>query len=252
MAQTGNSLPTSTVTQARVRLFEPTQRPSMRNGDWTETAWGKCRISGRLGQRHADVLETCMRMHESIRVDEDPNDSTPGITLLIDPARIRRELGSGQYSQEQLWLLLGDLRSATIEIVAPGMHIMGGLLNHVEKSQRTVHNPLTKGERYLWRLPLGKALIQLIQIDNPLWYKPGPLTKLQYGISQAVARHVLTHTNAPASGWTIDGLIHAVSDDTGSMALRNARRRLRADELGLNALDIVISGDRLTRATPAR
>ena len=54
---TGNKVaPTSTVLQARVMIYQPSRKPVQRMGEWMETRFGRCRVTGRLGQRHADIV----------------------------------------------------------------------------------------------------------------------------------------------------------------------------------------------------
>ncbi|MCU8035687.1 MULTISPECIES: hypothetical protein [unclassified Shewanella] len=65
---TGNEVvPTSTVLQARVMLYQPSLRPKEMQGDWISTSFGRCRVNGRLGQRHADVVEAIMYTAERKR-----------------------------------------------------------------------------------------------------------------------------------------------------------------------------------------
>lgn len=48
---TGNKVtPTSTALQARVILYQPSQRPLALKGQWMETSFGRCRVTGRLGK----------------------------------------------------------------------------------------------------------------------------------------------------------------------------------------------------------
>lgn len=230
MTKTGNKVaPTSTVLQARVLLFQPSQRPVQRTGEWLETEYGTCRVRGRLGQRHADVLEAILYVAERIR------DDGASIDLLVDPYQLRKNLGSEYYSHQGLLDLLADLRAATIEIITPelkktGDRIIGGLIDHVVPSPMTRTDPLTGEEREMWRVRLGVALITLLNKDLSLYYKPAPIAALRHGISQAVARHVLTHKIEPRGGWRLDTLIRAVAgDDANSQTMRNARRRVRED-----------------------
>ena len=97
---TGNRrVPTSTWVQARVALFQASQRPTRRVGEWqvrvTKKGERRVRVTGRLGQRHADVLEaicfTALRRRDVV---------DGGIELLVDPHQVRRVVagGRGQYS----------------------------------------------------------------------------------------------------------------------------------------------------------
>ncbi|MGC9127819.1 MAG: hypothetical protein ACP5GA_03695, partial [Acidithiobacillus sp.] len=49
--QRGGVVPTSTVHQARLRIFQPTRRPVALE-QVIETSWGRIRVKGRLGQQH--------------------------------------------------------------------------------------------------------------------------------------------------------------------------------------------------------
>lgn len=249
---TGNEVaPTSTALQARVALFQPSQRPKMLDEQIIKTKYGESTIKGRLGQRHADILEALLFCAEKKREISDG-----GIELLVDPAQIRKVLSDSRYSYEQMEKLLAELRAATITIRVDHLDfpIIGGLIDHVVPSQMTRHDPLSGGERNLWRVRLGIALVMLLENDLSLYYTPAPLARLKHGVSQAVARHVLTHKNTPAGGWHLDTLIKAVcGDNASSQEIRNGRRRIKEDaekllELGIN-LD---EHQRVKRATTAR
>ena len=76
----GNKVvPTSTSAQARVMIYQATQRPSMREANWMKTSFGRCSIQGRLGQRHADVVEAILYCAERRR---DVSDG--GVELLVE------------------------------------------------------------------------------------------------------------------------------------------------------------------------
>jgi len=252
---TGNRVaPTSTALQARVMIYQPSQRPQERAGQWMETDFGRCRVTGRLGQRHADIVESLLYVAERRREISDG-----GVELLVDPAKLRRTLSDHQYSHDRIKKLLRDLRAATVEIVTPeleqsGDSIIGGLIDHVIPSSMTRRDPLTGGERHLWRVRLGIALVMLMERDLSLYYPPAPIARLQYGISQAVARHVLTHKNNPVGGWYLDTLIRAVCGiAVSSMKVRNYRRRVKEDAGGLTEIGIEIDAtSRVRRVTAAR
>ncbi|MES9844140.1 MAG: hypothetical protein ABW131_05775 [Candidatus Sedimenticola sp. 6PFRAG5] len=159
---------------------------------------------------------------------------------------------------EQIQKLLAELRAACVEIETPGLmrtgeRIIGGLIDHVVPSSMTRPNPLTGGNRHLWRVRLGVALVMLMERDLQIYYDPAPITRLRHGISQAVARHILTHKHVPPGGWRLDTLIGATLGTTASSQdVRNARRRLKGDAKGLHDIGIEVDGDRVNRVTPAR
>lgn len=249
----GNEVtPTSTVTQARVMLYQASQRPCRREGEWLDTSFGRCRVTGRLGQRHADLVEAVLYCAERRR---DVSDG--GVELLVDPARLRKTLSDSRYSMTQIQKLLADLRAATVEIETPelmrsGERIIGGLVDHVVPSPMRRSNPLTGGERYLWRVRLGVALVMLLNRDLDLYYDPSPIARLQHGVSQAVARHVLSHRNEPAGGWHLDTVISAVAAPLSAKAMRDARFRLREDSENLSRIGLSIDGDRIRKAGPSK
>ena len=239
----GNAVtPTSTSAQARVMLYQPSQRPRLRAGDWTETSFGRCRIEGRLGQRHADVVEAILYCAERRR---DVSDG--GVELLVDPSRVRKTLSDSRYSHERLWSLLRECMSAVIEIETPNLRALGHLIDQVVESPMTRHDPLTGGERPMWRVRLGMALVLLLERDLSLYYDPAPIARLQHGISQAVARHILSHKTEPIGGWYLDTAIVAVAGKASSQDMRNGRRRLKEDADELKALGLILDGDRIKK-----
>lgn len=241
----GNAVtPTSTSAQARVMLYQPSQRPRLREGDWMDTSFGRCRVTGRLGQRHADIVEAILYCAERRR---DVSDG--GVELLVDPARVRKTLSDSRYSFTQIEKLLAELRAATITIETPQFDfpIIGGLIDHVIPSPMTRPDPLTGRERNLWRVRLGVALVMLLEHDLSLYYDPAPIARLQHGISPAVARHVLSHKVEPTGGWYVDTVIVAVAGTVPSKAMRDARFRLREDADELKALGLTLDGDRVRK-----
>lgn len=239
----GNKVtPTTTGAQARLMVYQPSQRPRLREGDWMETSFGRCRVVGRLGQRHADVLEAILHCAERRR-DIDGG----GVELLADPARVRKTLSDSRYSHERLWSLLRESMAAVIEIETPKFRALGHLVEHVVESSMTRPDPLTGGQRPMWRIRLGEALVMLLERDLSLYYDPAPIARLQHGISQAVARHVLSHSTQPAGGWLVDTVIVAVSGRLSSKAMRDARFRLKEDAEGLAELGILMDGERIKR-----
>jgi hypothetical protein len=211
------------------------------------TSWGLIRVAGKLGQAHADVLDAMLYCSERRAELEDGR-----IKILVDPARVRRVAGVG--SGEQFRRLLDELMSAVIEIKEPAkLRCLGHLIDHIDKAQKadgtplTRYNPLDQGERPLWRVELGKALCKLLERDIWRGYDPAPIARMRHGISQAVTRHVLSHSQDPRGGWTLDGLIRAVVGEINGGALRHRRRELAKDAENLAVLGLRIKDNRLRR-----
>lgn len=258
----GNKVfPTSTVSQSRIRLFQETQRPTQRVGEWQinysgdgERVLGRCRVTGRLGQRHADLVESILFNAEAKR---DVSDG--GIELLVDPAKIRKTMSDSRYSKSQILKLLAELRAATVEIETPklmetGDRIIGGLIDHVKPSTKTRRDPLTGGERPLWVVRVGVALIELMSRDLCIYGDPAPVARMNFGITQAATRYLLTHDpkRQPVGGWFVDTIIFAVSGQIEGDELRKARSRIRSESEKLHALGIIFANNKIMRVAAAR
>ncbi|MEW6559962.1 MAG: hypothetical protein AB1412_07150 [Pseudomonadota bacterium] len=88
-----------------------------------------------------------------------------------------------------------------------------------------------------------------MRLDKVLNYDPTPIARLEHGVSQAVARLLITHSvdRQPNGGWKIDTVIEATAGALNDQDMRNARRRLRSDAVGLREIGIEIDDDRVRR-----
>lgn len=245
VAEILEKLPTSTVHQSRLQLYQPTRRPQ-----WMEriisTPWGTATVRGKIGQVHADIIEAICRHAEDHRVIP----VTGHLQILVDPYKVRVTVGGGKaYSKDTLWRMLTELREASITLEAParGLKVLGGILDRVEESQATKINRLTGKPRQMWRVTLDPAFAALLRDDLQLHYDPTPLAKLDAGVAQAIARHILTHRDQPSGGWLVDTLIQLVGAGGDSIAMRHRRRELHKSAEGLKALGILVDGDRVKR-----
>ncbi|OCB02799.1 hypothetical protein BBC27_11290 [Acidithiobacillus ferrivorans] len=174
-----------------------------------------------------------------------------GIELLVDPARVRKTMSENRHSLGGIQKLIRELREVTLEIVVSktGLSVIGGLVDHVVKSPAIRPDPINGGDRHLWRVRIGLALAELLRNDLPLHYDPSPLARLQNGISQAVARYLLSHTSEPNGGWVLDNAIRAVAGELSDVSMRHRRHEIRLDEDSLAVMGIVIDGERIHRHT---
>lgn len=236
-------LPTATVLESRLRIFQPTQRPT-RQTIVVEGPWGKARVTGRLGQRHHDLIE--ITRNSALKWGLDP---AGRVAVLVDPHTLRKELsgGRGQYSHGRMHELFRDMRETTIEIETPEIWAMGGLLDEAVEAKTKARNPLTGETRSLLKVTFGKVGTKLLAEDLFLYYDPAPIVTLNSGMSQAIARHALTHKSEPNGGWHLDTLIKAVAGDIDGVRLRKARAAVHADAEGLKGCGVVVEGDRVRR-----
>ena len=240
-----DAVPASTVHQARLMIFQPTRRPREME-QLIQTAWGKQRVKGRLGQQHADVLEAILHSGRRPRPLGDGR-----IKILVDPAEVRRK---SRQDGTTLQRVLDDLMQALIEIIEPD-HLagIGHLIDHIDWARRPSGAYLTEvapggavtRERRQWRVELGKLLCRLMAEDLWIYRDPRPIAAIRHGISQAVVRHVLSHKGSPKGGWTLDGLITSVAGFQPPQQLRNRRRELYQDVEALLSLGIMLDDGRV-------
>lgn len=237
--------PTNTVTPGRVRLFEPSNRPGVRHGEKSATAWGSCAVSGTLGQRHADLLELCLYCAR------DRWDGPTGeISLLVDPALVRKGMSDARHSGGRIEGWLKDLVSATVTIenFSTGLNAHGPLIEKFEKTSKKYPNPLpdTQG-RCFWILRLGCPLVVLLEDDVPCWYDPRPIARLEHGIGKAVVRHLLTHSDLRNKRNDVDRLIKTVAGDVSAGQVRKFRHLLRKEAGALREIGFVLEGGFIKR-----
>ncbi|MDA8119277.1 MAG: ABC transporter ATPase [Gammaproteobacteria bacterium] len=244
----GRLLPTTTAHQARLQLFQPTRHPKHLTRE-IQTPWGVAKVTGKLGQVHALLLEAIFFHSLKKRESEDGR-----LQVLIDPYSLRRTLSTaegGVYSLDGVKALLRDLRAAAIEINIPRLGesglVLGGLLDEVAPSPATVSNPMNGEVRHLWKITLSKLLTQMLRADLPLHYNPALLASFKTGVGAAVARWVLTHRDAPVGGWKIDTILTAVGADTSGAKGRQRRHEIRQDTAALAAVGIIIQNNRISK-----
>lgn len=245
MVEAFKQLPTSTAHQARLQLYQPTRRPKWQERVIT-TAWGTATVRGKIGQVHADIIEAICRHAEDHRIIP----GTGHMQILVDPYRVRVTVGGGTaYSNDTLWKMLTELRevSITLEVPSRRMKVLGGILDRVEESPATRINPLTGKPRQLWRVTLDPAFSAMLREDLQLHYDPAPLAKIETGVAQAIARHVLTHRDQPMGGWQIDSLIKLVGAAGDSVAMRHRRREIHRCTKSLLTVGLRVDGDRVHR-----
>ena len=192
-----DNLPTTTVHQARLQMYQPTKKPQ-KTSQKIETSWGTVTVDGKIGQVHASLMEALFICAEKTRNFDDGR-----IQLLVDPHKVRKmTYGGSEGSHEGIWRLLKDLMAVVIEFEVPSQKLraLGHILEDVEDSEKTKINPLTGKQRPLWRVTVAKAFMKINYEDLPLHYDPQKIAKLDTGIGQAVARHVATHKQVPCGG----------------------------------------------------
>lgn len=251
MAIFSHDLPSATVSQSRLRIFQATRRPKFIRDETLVTPWGAVRVSGKLGQGHADVLEALLYCAERNSTLEDGR-----IKVLVDPFQIRKH--SNISSTKALAVIMEELMMAVVSVdfktpksdlrCKSTGHLIDYFRDAVKKNGEkiTKSNPIQKQQRPIWSVELGKALTDIISHD--IWHTsdPLPIATLKHGISQALARFIRGHLNEPRGGWSLDNTIKVLTNEyISSQQLRDRRREVRFDEGALLNLGIRIVGDRI-------
>jgi hypothetical protein len=232
--------PTAPGDAARIGVWQPSLRPAMLTGEWIETSWGRARIIGRLGQRHACVMEAV----QYTALAKSPERDTGRVRLLVDPYRVRVKCGGGdQYNGARLVKLMDELSTAQVEFETPTCKGKGHIIDLWARSKRTAHDPRTGGERPLWRVILGAPWVSMHE-HLMLWHDPEPIAAIDSGVAQAVARLMLGH--ARGARYHLDTALAAVGVAPGR--IRDARAAVRAYAAQLAAVGVLLDGDALVTA----
>ena len=198
----------------RVPIFAPTRRPTAVIQQRVETSWGWAVVTGRLGQHHRDVLDTLIAYADGWR----PEGTRGDMVARIDSATMRKALGWNRWTYERIREALRDLRAAE---VAASFGEWTGILTHIVESAVAPPNrrrgggvhkggqaPVPGGparDGMMWEITVSGAWIALAK--DVARYPTGVI-KMRYGISQAVARLMLSHS--PGTRYTVQTALEAV------------------------------------------
>ncbi len=212
----------------RVPLFSPNRETSTITTQRVTTPWGRAVITGKLDQRHRDVLDTLLQVAHLWL----PDGSKGDYVARVDSARLRAALGWNKLNYEQIVNALRDLRAAEIEANFDGeknMRAWAGIIGRIEESEETPPGRrvgtsiIKKSERNIAARDDGtKRTSQIVRggrvwevVVSGIWLDilrsaqtayPAQVLRMRYGVSQAITRFMLSH-----SGPTEYGLEKALS-----------------------------------------
>lgn len=271
------TIPTSTAIMARIPLFEPTRKPGYAKNithdesgvklakeitrvvDNTERIvsnyFGEAKITGRLGQAHANVLESIMYNITDIISFDDTS-----MMVEVDVHKLRMSVGGGKKCNlDELDILIKELMAVVVDIKLRSIRIRGHLIDSIINEDKDVDNPLSRinknsfQKKSVFKVKIGAAYMQIMEYDKiKINRDPALIASLKSGVSQAVARLCTTHSGSPAAGWKIDNMITNVGaakfDGNGkinSQDMRNRRREIKNDKEGMSKCGIIVDGDRI-------
>ena len=253
-------LPTTSAYASRLLIYQATREPVKMTGEWITTPWGRVRIKGALGQRHADVMEIMQRTTLQVHRKKDGR-----VDLLIDPYVVRRAMASPHqkpqskkrsptgsavalYSGRGLDILIDGLRDADVEWEMKGGE-RGGVTKIVQAKEWAkvyAHDPLRPDDdRALWRITLSAQWVALMG-DLGLWYDPSAIVHMTYATSQAAARLVLGHDRKKWYGRRLS--FKAIFDQMQipqGQPRWDARRRIHKDAERFAEYGLEIDGDQI-------
>lgn len=255
MKETFNhELPSTTVLQSRLKIFQATRRPKFLKDEKFVNIWGTLVVTGKLGQGHADVLEALLYCAEAQATLEDGR-----FKILIDPYIVRKYANVS--STKELISFMDDLMMAIIHFdyfSHKKKHQCvgaGHLIDHWQIAKRsngdkiTRKNPLNQGQRPLLRIEIGKVLSNFILDDTWITVNPNNIAKLKNGVSQAVARYVRGQHTEPRGGWILDNLLVKLTGvEPNSQQIRDRRRELRKEIVGLELAGTSLIGNRIHKS----
>ncbi len=246
-----SNIPTSTVHQSRIALFQATRRPRLLSNYAVQTQWGTVTISGKLGQKHSDVLESLLYCAENSANVHDGR-----FKILVDLYQVRKHAGIA--SSNEVNQVIKEIMSAIVSVDFPSKNggrcqSVGHLIDYMRHAVRsngdlvTRKNPVNGNQRPLWTIELGKALSDIIKNDHWITTDPLPIAKLSCGICQAIARHVRGHSVHPRGGYILKNLISSlIATDASKQQLYDRIREVNLAKQELQSIGIIIQDGRVT------
>lgn len=235
----------------RVPIFAPTRRGSTVVCHHVESSWGSATITGRLDQRHRDVIDALLAVQQGHRQASVHGD----VAVLVDSADLRRQLGWDRWRYEHIISALRDLRAAEIEMrLGDGTTSWSGILTHIMESA-SAPPPRHRGARSaditpepgrtdvrggaMWEITVSGAWIALTR-HLPCRY-PDAVLRMKRGVVQALARFILSHRDPQIS---INAALDAIGVDPRQRS--RARRWVRDEAESLAAVGVKVAGNMLT------
>ena len=233
-------------TACRIPLFAATRRGRAVIQQRVETSWGWAVVTGRLHQCHRDVLDFMMATADAWR----PVGAHGDMIARIDSSRLRGELGWDRWTYRQILDALRDLRAAEI---ASSMGEWTGVLTHIIESGTApaprrgmvrkkgqvlrVKCPVPGGPArggMVWEVTVSGAWIALAR-EAVVRY-PITVTRMRYGVSQAVSRLMLSHS--PGAHYAVETALTAVGIQTKRH--QRAMEEMRQDAVLMAAAGVAL------------
>ena len=207
----------------RIPVFCPVRRPKKEQQYSVETSWGSGTITGRLGQSHRDLLDIIINDRIGKRKNEEGD-----VKILIDSAEIRRKMGWSRANYDQIERYVTDLMRAIVKIQSKDgrQSAMAGIITKAktvvfgetpnrkgskqsEKRQSVTEDDLQGGE--YWEITLSAEWIALMESGRTVY--DSRILQLKNGVSQAVARFMLSHSHDGRTNMNLITVLESVNAD---------------------------------------
>jgi len=222
----------TTESQNRLPIFQASNKPDVVNVEF-ETIYGKVKITGKLGQSHKSLLETCLFLKEDYYYNTE--DEYPNLKILVDMYKIRKFMSrkGGEYSYNTIMNLFKDMKETNIRLEKKnGWTGEGNLVSDILDNKKEISSK-NKKFRKKKIIVLGVLATQLIAEELKFFYNPKPIINLKNGISKAIARFLFTQDSKkmPRGGYKLDTLIKFVNRyKLTNEQIRDIRKKFMEDK----------------------
>ena len=188
--------PITTVTQCRVPIFWPTNKPprSKKAGDFIiKNQWGQAVIKNcKLTQVHRNLLDVIFTYHHGLCHNKDGC-----VSFLIDLYEIQNLLQVEATNHSWVFRKLEELRKTAFITETKKWVITGGIVRKHKYSEIDAgHTPDKFGPNKLYYVMFEAEFMKFFNLDMHMTYFPmvEKIINLKHPVSQALVRFCLSHT----------------------------------------------------------
>lgn len=241
----------------RLAIFQPTRKPTLVTEMVIKGQWGKATLTGAVGQRHRDVLDTVIALAEGWRPTSEGD-----IVILIDSAQLRAKLGWDKWSYPQIHDALQDLIATRLSTALAGWPPdCAGIVMRVSESL-TMPPPARSQSRYKregaweppsdptkprggmsWEVTISRGWLGLMRHLSTRYHDC--VLQMRYGVSQAVTRFMLSHK--AGARYEIDTALDAVGVKADAWHRTRARRQMSGDRELMAKAGVFLDGNFATQ-----
>ncbi len=237
-----------------------------------ETKWGQARVTGNIDQRHLDLLDAIFLWNQGHRLTSEGD-----LIIRVDSGDLLTQLGRSRWNIRQLNWCIDDLAETRIDLWDKQVQQLTSTHVFLRYNIPTdaVERPVRLGSRQSpppppaskaqedWGTKNGRTVREKLKAGTieimvsrewlrirkefPTWY-PSRVWHLQYGVSQAVARFMLSHD--PGADYLLRTALTYLGVPTKHQA--RATEQIQSDAEAMAAIGVTLACGHVYRAEPAR